>query len=110
MAEEHVKWRGIRDWIIGTVDIDTDSATWRPAEAGGTVYIKRIDGVVCGPVDKSRLHPASHDEVLWACWLGGCTIPLTGKPPTDVPGIRGELPRLPKDGGSIYGPERVKGD
>jgi len=78
MAIGFVKWRGIADWLIGKV-VPGSGLCGIPYR---TVAVERIDGTKVR-VESARLVPASHAEVSWAVWLGGCIIPLTGKPPAN---------------------------
>ena len=71
-----VLWDGIADRIIGTVVRLQGFGKWE---------IRKLNGSVCD-VDQLRLREATLDEVDWAIHLGGCTIPLTGNPPTCILG------------------------
>ena len=68
---EYVIWRGAADRMIGKVTATLMS---------GRVEVERLDGTRCH-IDAHRLLPATTEQVLWAIWLGGCTIPPTGNPP-----------------------------
>ena len=66
-----VIWDGAADRLIGRV---TQLGVFGKAE------VQRLDGTTV-TIEENRLRPCSLDYVDWAIWLGGCTVPKTGKPP-----------------------------
>jgi len=67
-------WQGTVDRLIGQIERESIGDASK-------VMMRRLDGTVCGPVDRHRLSKATYAQVNWAIYLGGTTIPPTGVPP-----------------------------